>query len=79
MNEGVVGRAFKIRDLSIYILPELLRKRENRGVYVYYSDGRPAAETDRYSVLVALPLYLGPQRLGKEVSPEEVVGVFTLA
>jgi hypothetical protein len=44
-----------------------------------HPDDPPAAETDRYSVLVALPLYLGPQRLGKEVSPEEVVGVFTLA
>jgi len=86
VNEGVVGSVFKTRKVGIYILPELVNGVHD-GLYVYHEEEKSHLSLGQvFSVLVALPLYLGdygPQEKtdresGSNVPPEGMIGVLTV-
>jgi len=76
INEGVAGTAFKKRHLSVYASPELVGG-DNKGAYVYYPGDLPP-ENERFSVLAAVPVYLSDDGSQRDVTPDEMIGVFTL-
>ncbi len=77
LGEGVAGTAFKKRKLQMFALRELWGP-EHDGGYVYYGDRKPAVD-ERFAVLIAIPLPLRDIEPGEEISPEETIGVLTIA
>ena len=74
-NEGVVGTAFKKCQPQLYVVPEV--DGDQRG-YVYYPGDTLPTGDDLYTLMVALPVYVAIPG-AKTISPEQMIGVFTVA